>query len=70
MLVLSVLCICAFLIVGGFAIVVVLLLGWFCHVIWITLYLLSGGGEGRVIVVVVLSWLISGDSVLVCLVFW
>ena len=32
------------------------------------LFLLNWHGEGRVIVVVVLSWLIIGDSVLVCFV--
>ncbi len=52
MLVLSVLCVCAFPNVSGFAIVVVLFLWWFCHVIWFTLCLLSWHGEGRVIVVV------------------
>ena len=69
-LVFSVLCICAFVIVGGFAIVVVLSLWWFCHIIWFTLCFLSWHGEGKIIVVVVLSWLITGDTVLVCLVFW
>ena len=44
MLVLSVHCICSFLIVGGFVIVVVLLFWWFCHVIWFTLCLLNWRG--------------------------